>query len=494
MDKNKIKKLLLILIILTSICLRFYRLEDYMTFLGDEGRDALVVKRILVDHKFTLLGPATSIGNMYLGPLYYYFMIIPMALSGLNPLGPAMMVALFGVITVFLVYKITKEWFGEIPAFVASSLYAVSPSVIANTRSSWNPNPMPLFSLILVYSLYKTLKGNPKWFAVTLAMLAVVLQLHYMSLFLIPLIVLFWVLSFKINKDKLFRKNLITFSAIGIALFLILFGPFILFEIRHGFINTKALIVFIKENQDPNMYQRKTDFNPLKNFSIFIPIWSQVFHRLLPQILNKITVIISLASLIAGFYLVTKSYFAKKLNLPLFTMMSWMVIGIFGVSFYKGVMNDHYIGFLFPAPFILFGFLLTKFLKSNKVLISLITLVMVLINIRYVDIFVSSSDWQLRRTKDVTQFIIAKAENKPFNFALISNSNYEDPYIFFFEILGSPPVETTQKIEDTLFVVCEGECQPVGHPKWGIASFGWSKIDKEWQLDGRKVYKLVHYE
>ena len=79
-----------------------------MTFLGDEGRDVLVVKRILVDHKFTLLGPATSIGNMYLGPLYYYLMIIPMALSCLNPLGPAMKVALFGVITVFFVYKITR--------------------------------------------------------------------------------------------------------------------------------------------------------------------------------------------------------------------------------------------------------------------------------------------------------------------------------------------------------------------------------------------------
>lgn len=455
-----------------------------MVFLGDEGRDALVVKRILVDQKYTLLGPATSIGNMYLGPLYYYFMIIPMAVSGLNPLGPAMMVALFGVITVFLVYKITKEWFGETAAFIASGLYAVSPSIIANTRSSWNPNPMPLFATILVYSLYKSVKGNPKWMSISLAMIAIVLQLHYMSLFLIPLVIIFWFISWK-NKDR--RRKLYKYTLLGILLFLILFGPFILFELRHDFINTKALITFIQENQDPNMYQRKTDFNPFKNIFLFIPIWSQVFHRLLPQVLSKLTYLISIISLISGAY-----FLFKKRNLALFTLMAWMIIGVFGVSFYKGVMNDHYIGFLFPAPFILFGFLLTKFLKNNRLIIGLVTAVMILINIRYVDIFFSTGDKQLNRTREVVNFIIEKSNNAPFNFALISDHNYEDPYTFFFEVKSVKPVPTHEKIEDQLFVVCEGSCNPIGHPKWEVASFGWAKIGEEWQLDGRKVYKLVH--
>ena len=182
----------------------------------------------------------------------------------------------------------------------------------------------------------------------------------------------------------------------------------------------------------------------------------------------------------------------KKLNLPLFTLMSWMAIGIFGVSFYRGSMNDHYLGFLFPAPFILFGYLLTKFLKNNKLIIAGVALIMVLVNIRYVDLFVSTGDRQLKRTNEVTDFIIGKSGGKPFNFALVSPHNYEDPYTYFFEIKKVNPVLTHQKIEDQLFVVCEGECQPVGHPKWEVASFGWSKIESEWQLDGRKVYKLVH--
>src|SRR3989344_8231046 len=79
--------------------LRLYRIGDYMAFLGDEGRDVLVVKRIIVDHDFTLLGPITSVGLMHLGPAYYYFMVPFLALSRLDPVGPAVMAALFSLAT-----------------------------------------------------------------------------------------------------------------------------------------------------------------------------------------------------------------------------------------------------------------------------------------------------------------------------------------------------------------------------------------------------------
>ena len=59
-------------VILLAAALRFYRIREYLTFLGDEGRDVLVVKRMLLDGKFTLLGPITSVGSIYMGPVYYY--------------------------------------------------------------------------------------------------------------------------------------------------------------------------------------------------------------------------------------------------------------------------------------------------------------------------------------------------------------------------------------------------------------------------------------
>jgi asparagine N-glycosylation enzyme membrane subunit Stt3 len=70
-----------------------------------------------------------------------------MAVWWLNPMAAAIMVALIGTISVGLIYYFARQWFGKIPAFIAAFLYAISPVNIIYSRSSWNPNPAPLFAL-----------------------------------------------------------------------------------------------------------------------------------------------------------------------------------------------------------------------------------------------------------------------------------------------------------------------------------------------------------
>src|SRR6267378_2141643 len=110
--KRKISLVLLILILFLAAFMRLYRISDYMTFLGDEGRDSLVVLDILHGH-FTLLGPRASAGDFFTGPIYYYMMAPFLWLFHLDPVGPAIMVALFGIATVFLIYHIGKEFFDK---------------------------------------------------------------------------------------------------------------------------------------------------------------------------------------------------------------------------------------------------------------------------------------------------------------------------------------------------------------------------------------------
>src|SRR3990172_12438389 len=131
-----IRNLPLILILLLAGFYRLYKIQDYMTFLGDEGRDALVVDNIL-HGKLTLLGPTSSVGGFFLGPIYYYFMAPFLWLFNYNPVGPAVMVALFGIATVGLLYKFSTEFFSKKVGLIASSLYAISPLVISYSRSSW---------------------------------------------------------------------------------------------------------------------------------------------------------------------------------------------------------------------------------------------------------------------------------------------------------------------------------------------------------------------
>src|SRR5579872_6112689 len=175
--------ILLILVLALASFLRLYRIGDYMTFLGDEGRDVLVVYDILHGH-FTLLGPTASVGGFFLGPIYYYFMTPFLWLFNYNPVGPAVMIALFGIATVWLVYFVGSKFFSPTAGLIAALLYTISPLVIAYSRSSWNPNPMPFFILSLLYFLYKGVeKRNWKWILASGIFFGIAMQLHYLTTF-----------------------------------------------------------------------------------------------------------------------------------------------------------------------------------------------------------------------------------------------------------------------------------------------------------------------
>jgi len=79
--------LLIVLYLLLPAIFRFYRIDAFMTFLGDEGRDVIVVRDILHGH-FTFLGPRASAADFYTGPIYYYMMAPFLLLAGYNPVGP----------------------------------------------------------------------------------------------------------------------------------------------------------------------------------------------------------------------------------------------------------------------------------------------------------------------------------------------------------------------------------------------------------------------
>src|SRR3990167_9342925 len=132
---NPREAFLIFIILLIGASFRLYRIGEYMIFLGDEGRDAIVVRRLLVNFDPILIGPGTSIGNMYLGPLYYYMIAPALLLANFSPVGPSVFVAILGVGTIFLVWYMTREFFSKSAAIVAASLYAVSPTTIIYSRS-----------------------------------------------------------------------------------------------------------------------------------------------------------------------------------------------------------------------------------------------------------------------------------------------------------------------------------------------------------------------
>lgn len=482
--QNKIEILFFLIIIFLSAFLRFYHLPEYMTFLGDEGRDALIIKQILIEHNLPFIGPPTSVGNIYLGPLYYYMMAVSMAIFWLNPVAAAGMVALIGVLTVALIYYLGRSWFGPKAAIVSAFLYSVSPVNIIYSRSSWNPNPAPFFTLLIILGIWKARQTHDfRWLGLTGAALAAALQMHYLTLILLPVVSILWLYELfqKQQKYKYFLLGTILFLLGFFAVML----PLVLFDLRHNFMNYRAITTLFRgENQ-------AIGFNFLSSLANIPTIY---FSKLIMRYIGAGNYLITIGAAlgtVASLLIAVRSKQIKD-RWPYFALGTWIILGLVGLSFYHQSIYDHYLGFLNPAPFLLLGGLVGVVKRKREtILILLMVVVIGFFNLQKNPLLLTPNN-QLKRTQNIAHFIINESQNKPFNFALIAKNNYDAAYQYYLDLYGYKPKVVPSEITDQLFVVCEDAvCNPVGHPKYEIAGFGWVKIDRQYEVEGLKIYKLV---
>jgi 4-amino-4-deoxy-L-arabinose transferase-like glycosyltransferase len=518
--KNKVQNFVLLLILLLAAFLRLYKIQDYMTFLGDEGRDVLVAYNILHGH-LTLLGPTSSVGGFFLGPIYYYFMAPFLLLFNYNPVGPAVMIALFGIATVWLIYKIGSIFFGRTAGLCASLLYALSPLVLTYSHSSWNPNLMPFFTLLTLFVLYKAVLRKKYWlFFATGILYGVLMQLHYIEVF-IGLIILVYIFIASDVFTKPFTnwsKKIVYLSKNYMAVFvgfIIGLSPYLAFELRHGFPNTLSIIKFIFHSPDigggGNFITTIRDVS----FRIFARLVTDFpspdhYFEYSQQILAIWAIgTVLLAILSVGFFLYRYLPLLKKKEdkfLQYTLVLLWMVLGVLLFGLYKKSIYDYYFEFLFPVPFLFVGFFIS-FLFSKKILLkiiaSLILLILIFANLWGIP-FRSTPNKQLNQMETIARFVNDKTQGQSFNFALISDGNSDYAYRYFFTIWAHPPITIQnaqndpqrKTVTNKLLVICESPltCHPLGNSLWEIAGFGQAEIINHWKISVVEVYELGHYK
>lgn len=484
--KLKIKKelLFLILLLILGAFLRFYRLQALMTYLGDEGRDMLIVMNLLRGKNLPFVGPPTSVGKLYLGPIYYYF-ITPFAwLFKMNPVGPAVFVALLGVLTIPLVYLTGKVFFNRKTGLLASAFYTISPLIIKFSRSSWNPNPMPFFSLALLLSLFSWQKTKKsKFFYLAVACFGIMLQLHYLAILLTPFLI-FVILKFGKNAAK--KKSFIY----GFLLFIFLLSPLIFFDLKHNFFNLKGILAILSDRSKEgfslfDFFSRAKD-RLRQLFSLFFHFTERSWQT------NLTIIIVCIVSVLDWF---------KQKRITKLLIYSLFVWSILSFALYRHSIYPHYLGFLFPFPALLTANTFDKIFNKNRLMSGLKTALFLAIVL-----YMLQLDWReltrpqvlnVNLVRKISNQIAKESKGEPFNFALLAENNYDDSYRFFFHLMNLPVFYET-KVTKQLFVVCEGEnaCLIRDNPKWEIAMFANAyhhqiKVVKEWSPDPFiKVFKF----
>ena len=508
---NRAEFVLLLIILLIGAFFRLYRIDEYMVFLGDEGRDVIIVRRLLVNFDPILVGPGTSIGNMYLGPLYYYMMAPALVLANFSPVGPAIMIALLGVATIFFVWYAARTLFPtiysiqgrtlQVGALAAALLYAISPTAIIFSRSSWNPNIMPFFALLTTWSVWKVWKEqNFMWLIILGISFAFVLNSHYLGLLLLPVIFVYLLKSFVTTQGR-DRVRFIKYFLISLGIFAFLMSPLVIFDARHEFRNFKAMQEFV--------IHRESSFKGIgEAVSSISMVYTNMFTRLIGGRNEIVGFVVAVVAFILSTIMIYINVVRRKFSSPILLVFLWIVVGVVGLAFVEREIYDHYMGFLFPAPFLLLAALAkeTQYLilktKNIKYLVfsiqCLVLGLLVIANIASSPLKDNPSR-QLQRSIAVAKKIIEEASGERFNLAVLAESNYEDGYKYFLEYKGADvkhaDIWDKSTISDILFVVCEkpkDECKPSTDSKAEVANFGMSEIDEEWEVGGVVLYKLVH--
>ncbi len=453
-----------ILVILIGIFFRFYQLELRTNFTADPGRDFLLVKQIITEHKLTLLGPKTSLGNFFFGPLYYYLLLPAVAIGNFDPLSGAVLTASLDILSLIifslLVYKLLP-----LPAAILSSvLYATSPLLITMVQIPLNPFVVPIFMSLYLLLLNRSPDKYPLSATFGLGLAAGSLfELHYATF---PAILVGAFASFR-GKNKV--MNFGAFST-GVILGIL---PMLLFELRHQFFNTHGIIEFISQQ------------NSTLTVSNLLPVLAKskdIFNQL--TLSSKLPLFwFMLALLILGIFRPSqKNQTFWRLNkiLLLICLITFLILG-------KNF-SDHYAILIFPVIFLFIGKGIDFFPPKIIYLVTFTVLIFNSISLLTprAQGNLMSPGWNLPGIRHAVKLIAA--DNPPSKFevaAVMDGDTRAMPYRYLLEAKYNkiPLSVEAYPQADVLYVITREPADIVIHnPVWEISSLVKKQVTKTWVI------------
>ena len=446
-------------LILIAAFFYFYNLENNIQFLADQGRDALIVSRIFTHLDPVFIGPVTSVGNLYLGPFYYYFMLPFLWLSFPSPLGPAYGVGLVGLMTVFLIYTLGEKMFGRRAAVIATVLYVFAPIVVIHSRFSWNPNIAPFFTILMVYFTWKAWRFDPKYWLGVSVCFSLLIQLHYILLLTLGGAGVIWVLSLIERwRSSQSLKPFIYHTVLAVVVFLFSLTPLVLFDVKHDFRNLQAFKdLFTKES----VFTGEREFRFMEKVAITTTLFVERANRivvktLLPTISNPLPVLLCF---FAGLFIMlikkTKSDRSAELVIGVY-----LLLALIGAALYENAFYEHYFLFMVPLVALLAGRLFSFFWFHPVPKASLVLFLVVysLTNFQQMK-FLEPVGWTIKDVQETTRTIVDRVKpGEKYNIVLFTGTGDVDAqnYRYFLSTTPKPPLEKHQYGEaETLFIIEE---------------------------------------
>ncbi len=248
MKKSLIKFLrnhgLFLIILSLGAFLRFYRLPEMASFDFDQEYASNFAWSVLREFPIQMVGQGLSVQGLFMGPLYFYYLVPFFLIFKLHPLGGAVGSVVLGLFIIFAYYYFGSKLFGKKAGLIAAFLRAILYFAI---RADWTMVPAyssELLVLVTWYCFYQYWQKNTKYLPLLGLVFGLYTSFHPI---LFPLYLVFLILLM-VKRVWPKPKTLL----LSVAAFIIPLTPLILFECFHRFLEVKRLLeLFFSSRTEP---------------------------------------------------------------------------------------------------------------------------------------------------------------------------------------------------------------------------------------------------
>jgi hypothetical protein len=319
-----------VLIIVNVLLSAFWLFRGEIHYDIDISRDFLVMSEAVANRKPFLIGPHSGvIAGVFHGPLWYYLNLPAFILSRGNPLAMGWFWWLLSLGAVVLIGWVAKRLFNSKVALLAMVLYSANSIInpMDNLKQFFNPYGAVVLFPLFYYFLVGYLKNKKVYFLLASLFVAGLIIQFQMAFGGPILLVTFLYLFNFFYKNKLF-KHIFSFLILLIPL-----STFILFDVRHDFLQLRSLVAYFLSANTGTISFRAFIFNRLK------AVVTDVYLMLTPK-----CVFLAVLTFAIFLFSIFKYKLIKKVEYSLFIYLYfafWLFLFIF-----KGWTGNYYWPFL----------------------------------------------------------------------------------------------------------------------------------------------------
>lgn len=326
-------KLIIFILIIGVIYRLFLTSNGNFLFNMDNARDMVDVREMVVLGKLRLTGPTSAIEGFYNGPAWYYLLAVPFILSGGDPYASILMEIALWAIGGFFLLKLVSKWSNWLIVPIGT-LWIASNYVVLTNLYAFNPNPVVLLTPLLIYLLVEYLQTGKGLLLILVWFLAGLFFNFEMNFGVFMPAIILASLIFSKRKDLLKDKWFWT----GVGVFVLTLLPQLIFDLRHEFIMSKAVLIHLSKGEALNIFA---------HFQVILKTFYESFAATLMN--QKL-----LGLIILGLFLIVKLDKVAKVA------FMFIIVPFAGYLVLPVTVNSWHLGAEMAAAIILIAYLLHK--------------------------------------------------------------------------------------------------------------------------------------